>query len=58
MIADANGVVPDAIRNDADQKFFQGALDRAAAVVHGRHSYEGGPRATRRKRLVLTRQVA
>ena len=58
MIADANGVMPDCIRNDADQTFFQGALDRAAVVVHGRHSYEGGPRAPQRKRLVLTRQVA
>ena len=58
MIADANGVMPDAIRYDADQKFFQGALDQAAAIVHGRHSHEGGPRAAQRKRLILTRQVA
>ena len=52
MIADANGVMPDSIKNDADQKFFQSGLDRAAALVHGRHSHEGGPRADRRKRLV------
>ena len=58
MIADANGVMPASIRNDADQKFFQAGLDRAAVVVHGRHSHEGGPRAARRKRLILTRQVA
>jgi dihydrofolate reductase len=58
MIADANGVMPPSIQNDADQKAFQDALDRAALVLHGRHSYEGGPRAPRRKRLVLTRQVA
>jgi dihydrofolate reductase len=58
MIADANGIMPDVIRNDADQAFFQGALDQAAAIVHGRHSHEGGPRASRRKRLVLTRGVA
>ena len=58
MIADANGVMPDCIRNDADQKFFQGALDRAAVIVHGRHSHEGGPRAAQRKRLILTRQAA
>jgi dihydrofolate reductase len=58
MIADANGVMPDCIRNDADQKFFQSGLDQAAAIVHGRHSYEGGPRADRRKRLVLSRQIA
>jgi len=58
MIADANGVMPDSIRNAADQHYFQAGLDRAAAIVHGRHSYEGGPRAARRKRLVLTRRIA
>jgi dihydrofolate reductase len=51
-------VMPDSLRNDADQHFFQNSLDRAAVVVHGRHSYEGGPRAARRKRLVVTRQIA
>ena len=58
MIADRRGEMPDAIRNDADQRFFQDSLDRAAVVVHGRHSYEGGPRAAARKRLVVTRQIA
>ena len=58
MIADTSGAMPASIRNDADQTFFQDGLDRAAVVVHGRHSHEGGPRAARRKRLVLTRQVA
>ena len=58
MIADGKGQMPPSIRNDADQRFFQDALDHAAVVVHGRHSHEGGPRAARRKRLVLTRQVA
>jgi dihydrofolate reductase len=58
MLADANGVMPDSIRNDADQKFFQAGLDQAAVVIHGRHSHEGGPRAARRKRLIVTRQIA
>jgi dihydrofolate reductase len=58
MIANAQGVMPASIRNDADQAFFQSGLDRAAVVVHGRHSHEGGPRAARRKRLVVTRQIA
>jgi dihydrofolate reductase len=58
MLADAKGEMPDSIRNEADQRFFQDALDRAAVVVHGRHSHEGGPRAARRKRLVVTRQIA
>lgn len=58
MIADKNGVMPDSIKNDADQHFFQDALDNAAAILHGRHSCEGGPHAPRRKRLILTRQIA
>ncbi len=58
MIADGNGVMPNTLRNDADQSFLQTDLDRAAVVVHGRHSYEGGPRAARRKRIIVTRQIA
>jgi len=57
MIADADGAMPDCIRNDADQHFLQAAMDRAAAIVHGRRSHEGGPRAAKRKRVVVTRQV-
>ena len=57
-IADANGVMPDSIRSNADQKFLQSELDQAAVIVHGRHSHEGGPRAAGRKRLILTRQIA
>jgi hypothetical protein len=57
MLADSKGEMPASIRNDADQKLFQAGLDRAAVIVHGRHSHEGGPRAARRKRIVLTRQV-
>jgi dihydrofolate reductase len=56
MLADGKHRMPDSIRYDADQEFFQSSLDQAAAIVHGRNSYEGGPRADRRKRLVLTRR--
>ena len=58
MIADAKGVMPDSLKNAADQRFFQAALDRAVVIVHGRHSHEGGPRAAQRKRIVLTHQIA
>jgi dihydrofolate reductase len=58
MIADASGAMPDSLRFDADQRFLQTNLDRAAAVIHGRHSAEGGPHAAQRKRLIVTRQVA
>ena len=58
MIADAAGAMPEAIRNKADQKFLQAVLDQAGVIIQGRHSHEGGPRAERRKRLILTRTVA
>jgi dihydrofolate reductase len=57
MIADASGTM-DALKFDADQKFFLASLDAAAAVAHGRHSAEGGPTAVRHHRLILTRRVA
>ena len=57
MIADHNGIMPEAIRNEADQRFLQSEMDRAAAIVHGRHSHEGGPRAERRKRVIVTRRI-
>jgi len=58
MLADGKGVIPESLRNDADQRFFQESLDRASVIVHGRHSHEGGPRAALRKRLIVTRQTA
>jgi dihydrofolate reductase len=58
MIADAAGHMPAVLTVEADQKFFHDGVDRAAVVVHGRHSCEGGPRAARRKRLIVTRSVA
>ena len=58
MIADRDGKMPETLRNDADQRFLQTAMDRAAVIVHGRHSHEGGPRAGTRKRIIVTRQIA
>ena len=57
MLADANRHIPQSMQIEADQKFFHGALDDAAVVVHGRHSHEGGPRAAQRHRLVMTRSI-
>jgi dihydrofolate reductase len=57
MLADGSHQMPASIRYDADQHFFQSELDQAAAIVHGRHSHEGGPRADKRKRLVVTHRV-
>ena len=58
MIADARGIQPDALKLEADQRFFHARLDEATALVHGRNSGEGGPHMARRRRLILTRTVA
>jgi dihydrofolate reductase len=57
MICTVDGVMPDGLKIDADQRFFHGGLDRADAVANGRHSNEGGPHAAERPRLVLTRHI-
>jgi dihydrofolate reductase len=57
MIADAHGIQPDALKLEADQRFFHATLDAATALVHGRHSSEGGPNFGRRRRLILTRTL-
>ena len=56
MIAAADGSMPAALRNEADWRIFQAALDVAALVVLGRLGHERHPNPGRR-RLVLTRSV-
>ncbi len=58
MLADLTGEMPSALKIDADQRFFHGSLARANAVVHGRHSHEGGPDAPGRTRIIVTRRIA
>src|SRR5215510_16325746 len=59
MLADADGHMPKSLLVEADQRFFQDRLDQAAVLVQGRHSHEGaGPRAARRRRLIVTRRIA
>jgi hypothetical protein len=57
MIADATGFMPESLKFEADQRFFLGALERAAAVAHGRLSHEGDADSHTRRRLILTRRV-
>ena len=57
MIADATGFMPDSLKFEADQRFFLGALERAAVVAHGRLSHEGQHDSRSRRRLILTRRV-
>jgi hypothetical protein len=56
MIADARGEMPGGLRNDADWRLFQAALDRAGLVVLGRLGHKRHPNRGR-LRLVLTREV-
>lgn len=57
MLADADGVMPESLKIEDDQQFFHGSLDKSDAVVHGRHSHEGGPNAASRLRLIVTRRI-
>lgn len=57
MIADAAGAMPDALKNDIDQRLFLTELGKAAGLVNGRHSDEGGPDVGKRRRIILTRKI-
>jgi hypothetical protein len=56
-IATAARVQPPQLRNDADHRYYEAALNRASLVVHGRHSGDEMPRSRERVRLVLTTRV-
>jgi hypothetical protein len=58
MIAGADGRMPEALINRADQRLLADALDRAAVLVHGRHSREGEGNSARRRRVVVTSRTA
>ena len=53
-IAGPDGLTPRALRNDADWRRFQQALDAAAVTVLGRLGHEANPNAKGRNRLVLS----
>jgi hypothetical protein len=58
MIADANCMMPNSLKFDADQRFLEASLDNADLLVHGRKSHEGQPNSAARRRLIMTRCVA
>jgi dihydrofolate reductase len=58
MLANAAGIMPDSLKLEADQRFFERGLDGVDVVVHGRHSHEGQQRSNLRRRLILTHQIA
>jgi hypothetical protein len=56
-LANARNVMPDELKFEGDKRFFSDALDRAALIVHGRHSFEDQPNSPHRERVILTREV-
>jgi hypothetical protein len=57
MIADENCLMPNSLKFDADQRFFDAALDQVDVVAHGRKSHEGQANSHARRRLLMTRCV-
>ena len=57
MLANAAGIMPEELKLDADQRFFECGLDGVDAVVHGRHSHEQQPHSHLRRRLIVTRKI-
>jgi dihydrofolate reductase len=57
MLAADDGLMPNSLKFEADQKFFNDSLDAAALLVHGRMSHEGQPNSPNRRRLLLTRSA-
>ena len=55
MLAGADGLMPNSLKFDADQKFLDEELDRAALLIHGKKSHEFQDNSHKRKRLLLTR---
>jgi hypothetical protein len=57
MLANRAGLMSEALKFDADRRFFEAGLDSVDAVVHGRHSHERQPHSPLRRRLIVTRQI-
>jgi dihydrofolate reductase len=57
MLATADCIMPDSLKFEADQRFFEYGLDGVDVVVHGRHSQEQQPGSPLRHRLILTRRI-
>ena len=54
-MTDAAGVMPEALRFEADWALFQAALDRADVALIGHRTHAAAPNVKRRRRLVVTR---
>ena len=55
MLAGADGLMPNSLKFDDDQKFLDEEMDKAALLIHGRKSHEGQDNSHKRRRLLLSR---
>jgi len=57
MLATADRVMPDSLKFEADQEFFERGRDDVDVIVHGRHSQGQQARSPLRYRLILTGRI-
>jgi dihydrofolate reductase len=57
MLADANGVMPDSLKFNADERYFIDGMNRVQVAINGRHSQEPHPNAPRRPRITVSNRV-
>jgi hypothetical protein len=57
MLAGPDGVMPDTLKFEADQKFFRDGMDNCDVAIHGRHSHEQQANSERRHRIWVTARV-
>jgi dihydrofolate reductase len=57
MLATADRVMPESLKFEADQEFFERGLDDVDVIVHGRYSQEQQARSPLRHRLILTGRI-
>ncbi len=55
MLAGADGLMPNSLKFDDDQRFLDEEMDKAALLIHGRKSHEGQINSHQRRRLLLSR---
>ena len=58
MLADANGIMPDVLKIEADQRFFERRVDGVDILIHGRNSQEHRPNSSKHYRIIVTTRVA
>lgn len=58
MLANAQGVMPQELYFEADQVYFENALDQFDVMVHGRNSQEQHRNSPSRSRVIATRRIA